>query len=76
MNAETELYQYLGLAGDDAAEFLDEVHKRFGTIFSDFRFDDFFPSEAHILSFLGGRNQKKSLTLGHLAQGVERGRWV
>ena len=77
---ETELHHQLGIAGDDAAEFLDDVHKRFGTSFSGFQFDEFFPNETealgdHVLRFLGVRSRKKPLTLAHLARVVENGRW-
>ncbi len=77
---QTELFHRLGIAGDDAAELIDDVHERFGTDFSGFRFDDFFPNEAdalgsHVARVLGVRSQKKPLTPGHLAQVVEKGRW-
>ena len=39
IESQTPLNVGLGLDGDDAAEFLDEVHQRFGTSLSGFRFD-------------------------------------
>ena len=76
----TELYHQLGIAGDDADEFLDDVHKRFGTSFSGFQFEDFFPNETealgdHVVQFLGFRPRKRSLTLGHLVCVVTKGGW-
>ena len=57
-----------------------EVHKRFGTSFSGFQFDDFFPNEAealgdHVAQLFGIRSRKKPLTFGHLTRVVENGRW-
>jgi hypothetical protein len=77
---ESQLYQQLGIAGDDAAELLEEVRARFGTAFAGFRFYDFFPDETealagHLARLAHLRSRKKPFTFAHLMLVVEQGHW-
>jgi hypothetical protein len=74
------LYHDLGLAGDDAVELLDEVHARFGTGFTDFRFYDYFPDEGEVVwdrleRLLRIAVRRKPFTVAHLTAVVRRGVW-
>ena len=77
---QTSVNRLLGLNGDDAAEFLEEIHRRFGTSFSGFDFDAYFSDEAeafgeHVLGLVGLDRRKAPLTFEHLVRVVEAGQW-
>jgi hypothetical protein len=75
----SRLFHDLSIAGDDAAELLDELMRECGASFEGFVFGDYFPSEGeaffahHLRRFVGGK--WKPLTIEHLAEVVRRGRW-
>jgi hypothetical protein len=74
------LYHDLLLTGDDAAELLDKIHRKFGTRFDDFNFAAYFPDETeafaeHLAHFAGWDAPRHGLTFAHLVAVVERGAW-
>lgn len=76
----TRLFHDLHLAGDNAAEALEDIHAEFGTDFSGLDFSDYFPDEteamgAHLALMLGFRSKKKALTVQNLIDAVGRGSW-
>jgi len=76
----TRIYEDLLIAGDDAAELLERVQKKFGTSYEGFRFDDFFPNETDALlcriTLLFGFGSRKTLTVQHLIDVVQAGKWT
>ncbi|MEJ0025753.1 MAG: DUF1493 family protein [Rhizomicrobium sp.] len=77
----TEIFGDLGIAGDDAWDFISEIRNSFGTRFDGFNFNDYFQNEeealmAHIGRLLGFcRRSKKKLTICHLIDVVQNGAW-
>lgn len=77
----TCLYHDLGMAGDDADEFLMAVHTEFGTSFNGLRFELHFPDEGdaffyQLAGILGYRSRRfRPCTVGHLIAVIERGHW-
>jgi Holliday junction resolvasome RuvABC DNA-binding subunit len=74
------LYHDLSISGDDAFELLDAIHKNFGTVFTDFHFESYFPNETEAIWYrigkvFGFRDKKKRLTFGHLLEVTKVGRW-
>jgi hypothetical protein len=74
------ILQDLHIGGDDAGEFLDEVHETFGTRFDGLVFSDYFPNldetgSERWLRKLGFRDDRKVLTIGHLLDVIGRGAW-
>lgn len=72
--------QDLGIAGDDAEELLDAIHKKFGTRFEDLRFSTYFPDDHEAngegwLRRLGFEDPRRPLTVGHLLDVIMRGAW-
>jgi hypothetical protein len=76
---ETRLYHDLSIAGEDAGELLDAIHKRFGTRFWGFDFEVYFPDESEAgpgnLRLAVWDRPRRRFTFGHLVSVVERGRW-
>jgi hypothetical protein len=64
------IYQDLHIAGDDAAELLEEIAARFGTSFSGFNFQVYFPNEHESRS-----SPRRTMTVSHLVAVIERGAW-
>ena len=80
MTDATRIYRDLIIAGDDAAELLESIHKEFGTRFEGFVFQKYFPSETEALplrlgKLLGLESRKHALTLGHLVAVIQKGSW-
>jgi hypothetical protein len=75
------IYHDLGIAGDDAGEFLDEIAKKFGTSFRTLNFDAYFPNDIdafcyHIASIFGFRDTKRvPVSLDHIFAVIDRGEW-
>lgn len=76
----SQLYGTLGLDGDDASEFFDEVARRYGTdlsaLWSDWR--SYFRGEPTLLSIFSKRERQtpsKQITVGEVVAAVERGSW-
>ena len=84
VKAETRLLHDLGMDGDDAAELLQLLEYNFDFDVKSFDYDDFFGSEAQFINplrLLPSRTakylkEKQPLTVGQLADAVERGRWT
>lgn len=81
LSEETRLFHDLSISGDDAGDLLDNVHKRFGTDFSEMDFDEFFPNETEGIFYRRGRflwfgRTKRESSLGHLLKVVNEGRWL
>jgi hypothetical protein len=76
-----EIYHDLQIAGDDAAELLNEIVKAYGVSFQGFRFEDYFPDETEALWLfikcrLGFPDKKRmSFTFGHLIAVVQHRAW-
>jgi hypothetical protein len=81
VESHTELYRDLGLNGDDAWDLLENIRKDRGVDFSGFEFDRYFPNETDAIYYLWGRrfglwrNRFKPMTIAHLTEVIERGRW-
>jgi|SRR5687767_14876688 len=80
IHEDASLLHDLGIAGDDAAEFIAKLHERFGTRFDGLIFHKFFPNESealfyHLARLLGYRSRKPKLTIRHLVRVVESGAW-
>ena len=80
INDDTKIYHDLGIGGDDAFEFLDHISTEFKVDFSEMRFSDYFPDETEAFSerigkFLGFKSKRRPLTVNHLLQILEEGRW-
>jgi hypothetical protein len=81
ISAKTELYNDVGLRGDDAWELLEWVHETYGTSFKGMTAADYFTNEHSInwgplLRRFGWRGQTmKSLTIGHFVAVIEQGQW-
>ncbi len=76
----TRLHHDLRIDGDDAFELLQKIAARYGTKFDAMAFADFFPDETEALSYrltslLGWKSDKRSFTIGHLIDVIERGQW-
>ena len=75
------IYHDLGIGGDDAGEFLDEIAGKFGTSFQTMSFDAYFPNEVdafyyHIARAFGFRDTKRvPVSLDHLFAVIDRGEW-
>lgn len=75
------LFHDLGMGGDDAKDFLEGIHRSFGTSFREFDFESYFPDEHDAFWFFHLRRlkwvarQKRDLTLGHLIEVVQAGKW-
>ena len=81
INDKTRLFHDLSISGDDAADFFDRVHKRFGTSFSGMNFEEFFPNETEGIfyrrgRFLGFGRPKREFSIGHLLEIIKQGRWL
>ena len=76
ISMQSRLFQDLGLAGDDAAELLDELSWEYKIDLSTFEFSDYFPSEPSLLSIFSRRNLrlKKELTVEALIRAAQNGR--
>ncbi|HWT99722.1 MAG TPA: DUF1493 family protein [Terriglobales bacterium] len=77
---ETCLFHDLHISGDDAADFLTELHRTFGTNFERFSFADYFPHEGEaVLTWLALRlglwSSLKRLSVGHILHVIEAGAW-
>jgi hypothetical protein len=80
IHEDASLFHDLGIAGDDAAEFIAKLHERFGTRLDGLVFSKFFPNESeallyHLARLLGYRSRKPKLTIRHLVRVVESGSW-
>ena len=75
------IYHDLGIAGDDAGEFLEEIATKFGTSFQTLKFEAYFPNEGevfwyHIARAFGFRDNKRiPVTLDHIFAVIDRGEW-
>ena len=85
--AETSVNCDLGMDGDDGVEFMDAFSSRFGVDLTEFPHDNYFGPEASatpislIEAFIrrlstGRWTTLAPLTLRHLAEAAENGRWV
>lgn len=80
LSEDCRILQDLGIGGDDAGEFLDAVHQTFGTRFDGFVFSAYFPDDGEAAGEewfrrLGFRDSRKTLTVGHLLDVIQRGVW-
>lgn len=80
VSEDTRILQDLGIDGDDADEFLEAVHKTFGTRFEGFNFSTYFSNQEIgngdvWLRRLGFEDARKPLTVGHLVDVIIRGSW-
>jgi hypothetical protein len=80
IHEDASLFHDLGIAGDDAAEFIAKLQGRFGTRFDGLAFPKFFPNESealfyHFARLLGYRSRKPKLTIKHIVRVVESGAW-
>ncbi len=78
-NEESLVYHDLKISGDDAFELLNNIHKKFGTNFSEFDFEKFFPNETEdmyyqVMPFL--KKRKTKLKIKDLMSAIENGAWV
>jgi acyl carrier protein len=78
----TELYDDLGLAGDDLYEVISNIRARFGTDFSKMHLPKFAPGETDAIfsldplrKILGQPRRFQSLTIYSLVKAVQAGRW-
>lgn len=75
------IYHDLRIAGDDAAELLEEIIERFGTSFREMDFSTYFPNETEVFGYhwanvFGFRDKKRPrVTVEHLIAVIERGHW-
>lgn len=85
--AETSVNCDLGMDGDDGVEFMDAFSVRFNVDLTEFPHDKYFGPEASAtpISFINASIRRLTtgrwtnlspLTLRHLAEAVENGRWV
>ncbi|HKU64422.1 MAG TPA: DUF1493 family protein [Rhizomicrobium sp.] len=77
---DTRILQDLNIGGDDADEFLEAIHEKFGTRFDGFEFTAYFPNEHEALGEywvrrLGFQDTRKPVTMGHLTDVIQRGSW-
>lgn len=79
LHGETRLVHDLGIMGDDFPELLLEIHRRYGTDFSDLRWTDYAPSEGELLTLLPMKRRIlarcRSITLAQLHAAISAGRW-
>ena len=74
----TRLYHDLGIAGDDASEFLQEYTMAFSLDMTNFDFGAYFPSEASILDLFRVfrcREDYSAITVEDLVRAAQRGKW-
>lgn len=77
----TAVYHDLHIAGDDAAELLAEISRKFAVTFDGMHFATYFPDETEAMwrywaSKLGLRDRnRRRLTIEHLLAVIDRGRW-
>jgi len=73
------IHEDLRIAGDDAADLINKIHKEFGTSFEGFEFNDYFPDETEAIFYLIliplGWSRKKSISVRHLVDVVNTGKW-
>ncbi len=73
------LHEDLGIADDDAVDLINRIHKDFGTSFESFEFTDYFPDETEAIFYLTliplGWSRKKSISVRHLVDVVNAGKW-
>lgn len=81
VSGSTRLYHDLFLMGDDADEFLTEIHQIFGTRFDGFHFSVYFPNETDAgltwvaTKMFGYKGKWLPFTFKHLCAVVARGEW-
>lgn len=77
----SSIWDDLNIGGDDVDELLEEIHGKFGTIFSGLNCNEYFPCEPDALIELivrrifGYRIKRKIMTVGHLVAVIQRGAW-
>ena len=78
VSPQSRLFQDLGLAGDDAAELLDEFSREYKIDLSNFDFSTYFPSEPNLISIFSRyrRRPLKELTVEALIRAAHDGRLV
>ena len=78
---DTEIYHDLQIAGDDAADFIEEVTKDYNVNFKGFIFSEYFPNEYGsafyvLAAYIGILDTgRKSFTVGHLMAVVQNHSW-
>lgn len=77
---QSKIYQDLRIAGDDAWELLERIRHDFGVDFTGMNFANYFPSEGEVQierleRLFRFAPKRKPLTVGHLLQVIEVGRW-
>lgn len=65
----------LGVEGDDARDLIEAVYREFGTSFVGMEMRKFFKDEGFEAVFRLWRMGKAPLSVRHLAEVVEKGRW-
>ena len=87
LTSETRLLHDLGIFGDEAEEVLEDMHKKYPFEYSEFVFDDYFPSEfsnnfSGIFSIFNHivptrvklvKNFYKPMTIAYLAKSLQSG---
>jgi hypothetical protein len=77
----SRLYHDLGIAGDDAYELLETLHKKFGVKFDQLDFGRYFPNETdagifHIAKLFGFKGRWREMTVRDLIESIDRGAWI
>jgi Protein of unknown function (DUF1493) len=79
IDSSLRIHEDLRIAGDDAADLINRIHNEFGTSFDGFEFDEYFPNETEAIFYLLliplGLNRKKSISVRHLVEVVNAGKW-
>ena len=82
IEASTRIYHDLHIAGDDAAELLEDIAKRYGVSFEELDFHRYFPNDLDAFIYFWARRLfgyrdkvHVPMTVGHLAAVVQRGAW-
>ena len=81
LNDEMSINHELPIDGDDASDFLNDIHARFETKFKNFRFQKFFHEETSVLYYhwakklFGYKYKTVSFTYRHLKNVIRVGEW-
>ena len=79
IDSSLRIHEDLHIAGDDAADLINRIHEEFGTSFDGFEFSEYFPDETEAIFYLLliplGLNRKRSISVRHLVDVVNAGKW-
>ena len=81
---DTKIREDLELVGDDIEEFLNWIHRFFGTDFSELDLTEYFPQEGEFFGFIYDIRKKtghydktlRTMKIGALVRAIQRGRWT